>query len=294
MIHLTTLKKQVAAIVVVGTLAFTLFFFYTSTPYTTDALVKAYRVDISSDIPGRVTHLYVDEGETLKKDDRVFQLETSRIDAALQTAYSSIKAAKQAINTIHYKECLAFDNFQRGAAAYNKNVIPFNEYDTLEKEYLQIQEEKKLLQAKKDVIENEYSALLIERDHALTIADVGGVVAKRWHAVGDVVSPGETVFTLFDLKDIWIEAYFDEKYLTSIPLGTKVEVFVDAYKGVTLKGEVFALQNATQSNFSLLPMNNATGNFTKVSQRVPVKIKVDCPEGIELYPGLSCEVRVKN
>lgn len=289
---LSNMQKQSAAVTLLLVISFCIYFFISSSAYTCDATIKAYRVDISSDMPGRITKLYVDEGDHVGKAQPVMHVDVKRIDAAIATALSVVKATQLEIDALQYKVLLGFDNFQRGIAAYNKGVIPFIEYDALEKVYLQLKADKELLLGKKKVAENEYKALLVEREYAVTKTPINGVIAKRWHSIGDIVSPGETVFTLFDLSDTWVEAFFDEKYVKNIQLGSKVKVYIDAYKGELFDGEVFAIKQAAQSNFSLLPMNNATGNFTKVSQRVPVKIRILSPKGVRLYPGLSCEVRI--
>ena len=78
-------------------------------------------------------------------------------------------------------------------------------------------------------------------------------------------------------------------------LGDRVEISVDAYPDKTFHGEVFTIKGAAASQFSVIPQNNATGNYTKVAQRIPIKITLDVPKGEQLYlfPGMNAEVDIK-
>jgi membrane fusion protein (multidrug efflux system) len=117
---------------------------------------------------------------------------------------------------------------------------------------------------------------------------------------GEVVQPGQPILTVYDPENVWITAYFEETKLRSIPLGARAEVSVDAYPGQPLEGTVVLIGAAAASQFSLIPPNNASGNFTKVTQRVPIRIKVDPPEAGTsqmtlphgLLPGMSVVVTI--
>lgn len=126
-------------------------------------------------------------------------------------------------------------------------------------------------------------------------APVDGVIANRSVDKGMYVSAGMPLFSLVPLNPIWIVANFKETQLKHIKPGQSVAVRVDAYSGKSLKGEVESITPGSGSEFALLPADNATGNFTKVVQRVPVKISITDSRSLKgkLYPGLSVEVRVK-
>jgi len=113
-----------------------------------------------------------------------------------------------------------------------------------------------------------------------------------------VVQPAQPIFTIYDLRDIWITANLEETKLRSLRLDDSVEVRVDAYPGRTFGGKVYQFGTNTAAQFSLIPPNNASGNFTKVTQRVPVKIHLNkIPDSnsppINLLPGMSVEVKVR-
>ena len=119
-------------------------------------------------------------------------------------------------------------------------------------------------------------------------ASVGGVVSRKTVEVGQVVQPGQPLLALVPLDDVWVTANFKESQLRSIRPGQPVEIAVDAY-GRTYRGRVDSIAAATGSRFSLLPPENATGNYVKVVQRIPVKIVLEPGQDEEhlLRPGLS-------
>lgn len=123
------------------------------------------------------------------------------------------------------------------------------------------------------------------------VSPVNGVVVAKAAAVGDMVSPGQPVLSVVDLGKLWVTANVDEAQINRINVGQPADVHVDAL-GKSLQGTVMAITPASAATFSLLPQNNASGNYTKVSQRVPVKIAVDYA-GSMLFPGTSAEVTIK-
>ena len=125
------------------------------------------------------------------------------------------------------------------------------------------------------------------------VAPADGTVGERQVRPGQLVSPGTQVVS-FVPSVRWVLANFRETQLTNIKVGDPAEVRVDTYPGQVIKGRVLEIAPASGSQFALLPPDNATGNFTKVVQRVPVKIALDDSEIISrLRPGLSAVVTVK-
>jgi membrane fusion protein (multidrug efflux system) len=114
-----------------------------------------------------------------------------------------------------------------------------------------------------------------------------GIVGERKVRAGQLVSPGTQVVSLVQ-RQIWVQANYRETQLRNIREGDRAEIRVDAFPGLVLKGRVAHIAPASGSQFALLPPDNATGNYTKVTQRVPVKIVLDeNPESYRLRPGLS-------
>ena len=126
------------------------------------------------------------------------------------------------------------------------------------------------------------------------VAPEDGIVSERLVRPGQLVSPGTQVISLVQ-SDVWVQANFLENQIRGIHRGAAAEIRVDAIPGVLLRGRVEEVAPASGSQFALLPPDNATGNFTKIAQRIPVKIVLDrdLPADARLRPGLSVIVRVR-
>jgi membrane fusion protein (multidrug efflux system) len=123
-------------------------------------------------------------------------------------------------------------------------------------------------------------------------APVAGRITDIATGKGAYVQPGQAVMMLVP-EQIWVTANFKETALTDMRPGQPVDIEVDAYPGRTFRGHVASIQAGAGSAFSLLPAENATGNFVKVVQRVPVKIVFDRPPDVYLGPGMSVVPRVR-
>lgn len=123
---------------------------------------------------------------------------------------------------------------------------------------------------------------------------VTGTVAKKLVEVGQLVQPGQTLMSVVADTGIFLTANFKETQLDDIHPGQKVEFEVDAYSGATAEGVVESISSATGARFALLPPDNATGNFTKVVQRIPVRIRItrDLGKDRPLRPGMSVVAHV--
>lgn len=140
-----------------------------------------------------------------------------------------------------------------------------------------------------------YKIAEINLRRTIVYAPCSGYVAKKNVNVGSYVMPGIPYLNIVNLEKIWIVANFKESDIGSIKIGAPVIIKADAYPGATFHGTVSSFQSGTGSVFSLLPPENATGNYIKVVQRVPVKINLSKTfyAKTPLYPGLSVEPYVK-
>jgi membrane fusion protein (multidrug efflux system) len=134
----------------------------------------------------------------------------------------------------------------------------------------------------------------LDLSRARITAPTSGLVAKRSVEPGQLVQPGQAVMTVVADTGVYVTANFKETQIADIRVGEAVEMDVDAYSRCTARGEVESLGGATGSQFSLLPADNATGNFTKVVQRIPVRIRVleGCGSDNPLRPGMSVVAHV--
>jgi membrane fusion protein (multidrug efflux system) len=121
-----------------------------------------------------------------------------------------------------------------------------------------------------------------------------GVLGRRQVKPGQLVGVGSQITTLVPLPNVWVIANYKETQLTHMAVGQKAEITIDSFPGHTLRGHLLAFAPASGAEFALLPPDNATGNFTKVVQRIAVKIAIDDADGLtdRLVPGMSVEARV--
>jgi len=126
-------------------------------------------------------------------------------------------------------------------------------------------------------------------------APANGVVSKKAVELGQLVQPGQPLMTVVPLEDVWVTANLKETETADVTPGDSADITVDAYQGVHFRGHVESLSPATGAKFSLLPPDNATGNFTKVVQRIPVRIHLDSPvdPAHMLRPGMSVVATIK-
>jgi membrane fusion protein (multidrug efflux system) len=145
------------------------------------------------------------------------------------------------------------------------------------------------------------ASALAERDNAALqlsyttmIAPATGVMSRKQVEVGQLVQPGQTLFSIVADTGIYLTANYKETQLNDVKVGQPVDFTVDAYGGCTAHGKVESLSPATGAKFSLLPPDNATGNFTKVVQRVPIRIQVTqgCGPDRPLRPGMSVDTHI--
>lgn len=134
----------------------------------------------------------------------------------------------------------------------------------------------------------------LQLSYTSIIAPVTGTVAKKLVEVGQLVQPGQTLMSVVSDTGMYVTANFKETQLNQIHVGQKVELEVDAYDGAKFEGEVESISSATGARFALLPPDNATGNFTKVVQRIPVRIHItkDLGKDRPLRQGMSIVAHV--
>ena len=139
----------------------------------------------------------------------------------------------------------------------------------------------------------DYAALQLQYTKVTT--PESGIVSRKQVEIGQLVQPGQPLMWIVADTGAWVTANFKETQLATMHSGQAAEIDVDAYKGCTVNGKVLSISSATGAKFALLPPDNATGNFTKVVQRIPVRIQIVRGCGLErpLRPGMSVTAHVK-
>ncbi|QDQ28171.1 HlyD family secretion protein [Chitinimonas arctica] len=153
----------------------------------------------------------------------------------------------------------------------------------------------KSAQAKVDSVRAQRDLAAIQFKDTQVSAPIGGMASKKSVEAGQLVQAGQTLMYLVPMDDVWVTANLKETEVGQVRAGQAVEVEVDAYPGTTFTGKVESFSPATGAKFALLPPDNASGNFTKVVQRVPVKVKLDAydAKATPLRPGMSVVASIR-
>jgi membrane fusion protein, multidrug efflux system len=299
---------------------------YSSYLKTDDAYIASDNISVSPKILGRIIHLYAEEGDSVTKGELLVELDTTDMLAQRQqfrAAKEQTEAAKlQAEAKYSYDQKnirvleigleKANDDFSRAQAQYNGGVITKEQFDHIKKAVELTQAQTDAAKAQIDVSKTQIKSaetaiataqaqidlINTQMGNAKLYAPVGGVVAKRWLLTGDVSQPGQSIYTINNKSKRWILIYLEETKVGKVFIGQKSKFTIDAFPDVTFVGEVFAIGSNTASQFSLIPPSNASGNFTKVTQRIPVKISIDGTEGgqklssFNLLSGMSAVVKI--
>jgi len=137
----------------------------------------------------------------------------------------------------------------------------------------------------------ELEAARLKLAHTTVTSPTDGVVAKKISHIGEVIKSGQPVAVIVDLNNIWVEANLEETQLEHVRIGQSVDLEVDAYPNTRFTGKVINIGAATASEFALIPENRSAGNFTKVTQRIPIRIEVVSPAE-QLRPGMMVTVGI--
>ena len=294
---------------------------------TDNAYVKAEKVAISADVSGRVHEVFVQENQPVmagqplfRLDPEPFQVAIAKAEARLaqvRTDFAALKAsyrAKQAeITLATTKHAFAKRDQQRQADLVAKNFISAARFEESQQTTdLAIQQISALEQDLHRIAETlggsvdapverhptyrsalaELNKVKLDLAHTEVRASLPGNVNKP-PRLGQFVTAGTMAMALVVSGNLWIEANFTETELTYMHPGQPAVIRIDTYPGVTWNGTVDSLSPATSAEFSVLPAQNATGNWVKITQRVPVRIKLDAgPNAPQLRAGLSAVVEI--
>lgn len=273
---------------------------------------------------------YVKAGDTLVVlDDRDYKIRLQQAEAALTSAKQSVNVsqsnvteAKTGITTaeanveaVKVQVWKTTQDFERYQNLYNDHAITKAQFDEAKaakdaaEAQLVVAQSQLPVQAKRvsanqtqvGATASNIASRQADIDYAklqvtytVIVAPASGIVSKKSIQLGQLVQAGQTIFSVVHENDIYITANFKETQVGQLKLNDKVDVEVDAFPDVKIVGIVQSFSGATGAKFSLLPPDNATGNFVKVVQRIPVKITLQADSAIidHLRPGMSVKVVV--
>ncbi len=152
----------------------------------------------------------------------------------------------------------------------------------------------RLARARLDAARAERDNAALQLQYTKVLAPESGTVARKSVEPGQLVQPGQPLMSIVSDTGIWVSANFKETQLSNMRVGQPAEIEVDAYADCHAEGQIESISSATGAKFALLPPDNATGNFTKVVQRIPVRVRIisGCGPGRPLRPGMSLTVAV--
>lgn len=270
-------------------------------PYvrTNDALIDGFKVAVSADIMARIIKLHVDEGDFVKEGDLIADLD----DSILQSQKTEAKAKIETLEAMVTLEQFHFEkvrnDFERAMKGFEEGVTSAQQLDHAQKNYAMAKTKVEVTKADLELAKTELGVIEAKLLHTKVVAPITGVIVKRWVWEGDVMNIGQAMYSLYDLANVWVVANLEEGKMKHVKLGDPVEISIDAYPGRSFYGKIFVVKGAAASEFSLIPQDNATGNYTKVSQRVPLKISIDGQKwngeanSPYLFPGMSAEVKIR-
>jgi len=265
---------------------------------TDDAYIDGDRVSVSAKILGRIDQLTVDEGDSVRQGQILVRLDDSDLRAQEAQAKASLVFARENISLAKVNMEKAQMDYQRALSQFDQKIIPKEQYDHAQSELESTRARLNIAIAQTAAAQSQLVVIQTQLTNTVIESPMTGVISKRWVLSGDIVQPGQSIFAIYNVKDIWVTANLEETSLSNLRLGDKVEITVDSYPDIKFIGTILRLGSNTASQFSLIPPNNASGNFTKVTQRVPIKISIERTGGnrsqnFSLLPGMSVEVKVR-
>jgi membrane fusion protein (multidrug efflux system) len=324
------LLKGLVAVLVLAAVGWGVWYFVEGRWFedTDDAYVNGNLVQITPQVTGTVITIGADDGDLVHAGDVLVKLDPADADVALEQAranlagtvrkvrglYSNVSGAQSEVAVRKVAVDKALQDYNRRRDLAKSGAISAEELshamDALTTAQSALTTAQQQLQTNKVLVDDtvvashpdvqtaaaKVRAAYLDDVRTSLLAPVDGYVAKRSVQLGQRLAPGTPLMAVVPLHGVWIDANFKETQLGNMRIGQPVDIRADVYGGsVTYKGKVESLGVGTGSAFSLLPAQNATGNWIKIVQRVPVRVFFTDPKQLEEHPlriGLSTKVSV--
>jgi membrane fusion protein, multidrug efflux system len=291
-----------------------------------DAHIEGNTVSLSSKMLGRISEIFVNEGDTVSQGQLLVLLDSTDLVAQknqLQAVrYQAITQKEQAEAKYRFdQESIALlrinkektgGDYERARKQFEGNVISAEQFEHIQKAHESALAQYEVSHAQLDLSRSQISTalagiksaeaqigvILSQLNNTRLLAPAKAIVARKWLLKGDVSQPGQTILSLSLDDKCWVAVYLEETNLADIHIGQQARFTLDAYHKTSFLGHVSYIGSSTAAQFSLIPPNNASGNFTKITQRVLVKIGIDklddgSPLGkFKLLPGMSAIVKI--
>jgi len=260
--------------------------FYRHHAETDDAQIEAHIDPVLPKVSGYVTEILVDDNQRVAAGQPLLSIDTrdlqARVDtaqAAVASAEAKVAVAEANVASARVQSANAAADFSRYAALRAKEEVSQQQFDasktaagSLAAGVSATQRSVSAAQAEVAQKKADLEYARIQRSYADVVAPAAGVVSRKSVEVGQYVQAGQPLLAIVQDGATWVVANFKETQVRKMRVGQTVEIEVDAYPKIVFHGKVDSFAAATGARFALLPPDNATGNFTKVVQRIPVKI----------------------
>ena len=274
---------------------------------TDDAQVTGNIYPVIPRVPGKVVEVLAKDNQIVQKGDVLLRIDTSdyqirrdMAEAQLLKAQASVSAAQAEIVAAGATQTKLDADLRRSRNLQRQDVISRAELDAAtagatasSAQHSASEGQYKAALAQEKQAEAELKNAELQLSWTTVTAPEAGHVSKKNIQPGQYVAPGQQLIAIVGSGDLWVVANFKETQLTHMKPGQPVIVMVDAFPGKEFKGHIDSISAGTGAQFALLPPDNASGNFVKVTQRVPVKIVFDEKPSLPLAAGMNVIVEVK-
>ncbi len=276
-------RKKILPVLIAGAGLIVVYLLYDKYMYihSDNAQIEAHSVMLATKVSGFITEVKVDIGDQVKSGDVLAIIDDRDYLTALERAKADLESTDVRLQD-------AQKNFNRLTSLYSKGATTQAQLESANAGFNDLKARSRFMKSQLDQAQLNLESTKIK-------APFDGFVARRAAEVGQYATASAPLFGFVDATDRWVICNLKETEIGDIIQGTKVDITVDAISGRNFTGKVQQLSPSTGATFTMIPPDNATGNFTKVVQRVPIKISIEgvTPEEISLLrAGLSADVRV--
>ncbi len=262
---------------------------------TDDASIDGDHIDLASRVLGRIDSILPEEGQRVKAGEVLVLLDNTDLKAQETQVQASLVSARQNLVIAEINRTKAGDDFSRISRLYNSSAATRENYEHASSALEAARAQYDLARAQVDAAEAQLGVIEAQLMNTSIKSPMDGTVTEVRLEDGDIVQPGGTILSVSNLDKVWVMANIEETYIRKVVPGASVQIRVDAFGRKSFKGTVEMIRAG------IVPPAFQIGEFTKTTQRIPVRIAFSgdtnssIPEGeLRLVPGMSVEVKIRS